>query len=102
MSALIRLAGESSPVGLDHQRRRHLQTLCLAGATIQRLVDHGIARADVAQASAQARSWRRPGGTPEATSALPETAQAWFDRGSDSPTQEICRTAWTVPAEQVS
>lgn len=101
VSALIRAAGESTPAALDHQRRRHIQTLCLAGATIRRLVDHGIARADMVQASAQARVWSRPGGTPDGTKVEPDTAQAWFDRGGDSPTQEVCRNAWTVPVEQI-
>ncbi len=102
IEALIRSVGRSGPVGIEYRKRAHVQTLCLAGATTARLVDHGITRADVDQASAQARVWSLLGDGFDGPRIESATAQAWFDRGALSPTQEVCRTAWTAPVAQVS
>ncbi|BDH55199.1 hypothetical protein [Tsukamurella sp. PLM1] len=99
--ALILATGESTPLANEYRRRAHVQTLCLAGATMHRLVDHGITAADLAQASEQAGVWTVPVNAPDVR-LKPATARSWFDRGSLSPTVEVCRTAWTVPGEQVS
>ncbi|GAA1083461.1 hypothetical protein [Tsukamurella spumae] len=101
-AALIRSVDGASPLGIEYRKRGHAQTLCLAGATMQRLVDHGITRADIGQASAQARTWTLLGEGTDGPKVQAATAQQWFDRGSLSPTQEVCRTAWTVPVDQVS
>lgn len=100
--ALIRSVDSASSLGIEYRKRDKAQHLCLAGATIQRLVDHGITRADVEQASAQSRVWTLLGEGQDGPRVQAVTAQQWFDRGSLSPTQEVCRTAWTVPVEQVS
>ncbi|RDH13642.1 hypothetical protein [Tsukamurella pulmonis] len=102
IGALIRSVDGASPLGIEYRKRDKAQSLCLSGATIQRLVDHGITRADVAQASAQARVWTLLGEGEDDPRIQADTAQQWFDRGSLSPTQEVCRTAWTVPVDQVS
>ncbi len=101
-SSLIRSVGGDGPLGIEYRKRAKAQHLCLAGATVQRLVDHGITRDDVAQASAQSRVWTLLGEGTDGPRVQATTAQRWFDRGSLSPTQEVCRTAWTVPVDQVS
>ena len=103
VDALVRLAGgPTSPQGGEHLRRRHVQDLCLAGGTLAKLVGHGIQARDLDEASAESASWTIISATSNEPVLARGTAQSWFDRGRLSPTLEVCRTAWTVPVDQVS
>ncbi|MDP0400023.1 hypothetical protein [Tsukamurella strandjordii] len=99
--ALIRSAGgDTGPQGFDYAKREHMQGLCLAGTTVGRLVGRGVAAGDLARASEQAGTWSLVGSDNRPVSSA--TARGWFDRGSQSPTPEVCRAVWTVPVDEVS
>ncbi|MBS4102540.1 hypothetical protein [Tsukamurella paurometabola] len=103
VDALVRTAGgPTSDQGAEYLRRRHLQNLCLAGATLTKLVGHGIQARDMEEASSEAASWTVISATSKDAVMARGTAQSWFDRGRLSPTQDVCRTAWSVPVDQVS
>lgn len=103
VDALVRLDGGPTGVqGGEHLRRRHVQNLCLAGGTLAKLVGHGIQPRDMEEASSEAASWTIISATSNQPVLARGTAQSWFDRGRLSPTLEVCRTAWTVPVDQVS
>lgn len=103
VDALVRASGgPTSPQGSEHLRRRHVQNLCLAGGTLAKVVDHGIAARDMEEASSEAASWTIVSAISTEPVLSAVTAQSWFDRGRLSPGLEVCRTAWTVPVEQVS
>lgn len=102
IKALVSSVGRSTPTGVEYRKRAHAQSLCLAGATLQRLVGRGFTREDMALASAESRIWTLIGDGDTGPKVDRGTVQSWFDRGSFSPTQDVCRTAWTVPVDQVS
>ncbi|CAM3980001.1 Neutral zinc metallopeptidase [Tsukamurella ocularis] len=103
VDALVRLAGgPTSTPGGEHLRRRHVQNLCLAGGTLAKLVGHGIQARDMEEASSESASWTVISATSNDPVLARGTAQSWFDRGRLSPTLDVCRTAWTVPVDQVS
>lgn len=103
VDALVRVnGGPSNPVGAEYLKRRHMQSLCLSGATLARLVGTSITRTDLEQASADSAGWTVLSQLGDADKLSRANTRSWFDRGSLSPTIEVCRTAWTTPVDQVS
>lgn len=103
VEALVRDAGGApSPLGSEYLRREHMQTLCLSGSTIARLAGTAITEGDLERAAMDAATFTVVADLPDAPQLSRTNTRAWFDRGSRSPNQGPCGTAWTVPVDQIS